>query len=132
MNTSNKAVSNGIGDESIEQKAAASYTGLCPGIHISDGRGKEGTIDRCGNPRVRWILVEATWQPQYEPVRRLAEGLVKSKRAKKRLAPYRRLSIFLISNNLSWTPVLTFHGPLIPLLSHRVSNRLTKEAAGAT
>jgi transposase len=83
-------------------RAVASYTGLCPGIHISDGRGKEGTINRCGNPRVRWILVEAiwrlgTWQPQYEPVRRLAEGLVKSKRAKKRLVVIaaRRLAIDL-------------------------------------
>ena len=71
-------------------RAVASYTGLCPGIHISDGRGKEGAINRCGNAKVRWALVEAIWrlriwQPQYEPVRRLAEGLVKSRRARKRL-----------------------------------------------
>jgi transposase len=36
----------------------SSYTGLCPGIHQSDGRGKEGSINRCGNPVVRWNLVE--------------------------------------------------------------------------
>jgi len=28
----------------------SSYTGLCPGIHQSDGRGKEGSINRCGKP----------------------------------------------------------------------------------
>jgi transposase len=71
-------------------RAVSSYTGLCPGIHSSDGRGKEGSINRCGNAVVRWNLVEMVWrllkwQPHYEPVRQLAAGLVKSKRAKKRL-----------------------------------------------
>ena len=72
-------------------RALSSYTGLCPGIHSSDGRGREGSINRCGNAAVRWNLVEMVWrllkwQPQYEPVRQLARGLVKSKRARKRLA----------------------------------------------
>jgi transposase len=72
-------------------RAVSSYTGLCPGIHSSDGRGKEGSINRCGNAVVRWNLVEMVWrllrwQPHYEPVRQLATGLLKSKRAKKRLA----------------------------------------------
>jgi len=71
-------------------RAVSSYTGLCPGIHSSDGRGKEGSINRCGNAVVRWNLVEMVWrllkwQPDYEPVRQLAAGLVRSKRAKKRL-----------------------------------------------
>jgi len=71
-------------------RAVSSYTGLCPGIHSSDGRGKEGSINRCGNAVVRWNLVEMVWrlvkwQPHYEPVRQLAAGLVRSKRAKKRL-----------------------------------------------
>src|ERR1700747_1287081 len=71
-------------------RALSSYTGLCPGIHSSDGRGKEGSINRCGNAVVRWNLVEMVWrllkwQPDYEPVRQLAAGLVRSKRAKKRL-----------------------------------------------
>lgn len=71
--------------------ALSSYTGLCPGIHSSDGRGREGSINRCGNAAVRWNLVEMVWrllkwQPQYEPVRQLAQGLLKSKRARKRLA----------------------------------------------
>ena len=68
----------------------SSYTGLCPGIHQSDGRGKEGSINRCGNRVVRWNLVEMVWrlmvwQPHYGPVRQLAAGLVRSKRAKRRL-----------------------------------------------
>jgi transposase len=72
-------------------RAVSSYTGLCPGIHSSNGHGKEGSINRCGNAAVRWNLVETVWrmlrwQPNYEPVRQLAIGLVKSKRAKKRLA----------------------------------------------
>ena len=65
------------------RRQVASYTGLCPGIHLSDGRGKEGSINRCGNPLVRWTLVEMVWrlmiwQPHYGPVRQLASGLVKS------------------------------------------------------
>jgi transposase len=72
-------------------RALSSYTGLCPGIHSSDGRGREGSINRCGNAAVRWNLVEMVWrllkwQPQYEPVPQLARGLLKSKRARKRLA----------------------------------------------
>src|ERR1700730_494822 len=35
------------------RRQVASYTGLCPGIHQSDGRGKEGSINRCGNRIVR-------------------------------------------------------------------------------
>ena len=84
------------------RRQVASYTGLCPGIHLSDGRGKEGSINRCGNPTVRWTLVEMVWrsmiwQPHYRPVRQLATGLVKSKRAKKRLVVMaaRRLAIDL-------------------------------------
>jgi transposase len=71
-------------------RAVSSYTGLCPGIRSSDGRAKEGSINRCGNAAVRWNLVEsmwrfALWQPDYEPARQLRLALVKSKRAKKRL-----------------------------------------------
>ena len=71
-------------------RAVSSYTGLCPGIHASDGKAKEGSINRCGNAAVRWNLVETVWrmlkwQPDYEPVRELARAMVRSKRAKKRL-----------------------------------------------
>src|SRR5260221_1214116 len=76
----------------------SSYTGLCPGVHQSDGRGKEGSINRCGNRVVRWILIEMVWrlirwQRHYPPIRKLVEGIVRSKRAKKRLVavPARRV-----------------------------------------
>jgi hypothetical protein len=76
--------------------------GSITGIHQSDGRGKEGSINRCGIGIVRWTLVEMVWrlmiwQPQYPPVRRLAAGLVTGKRAKKRLVVQaaRRLAIDL-------------------------------------
>jgi transposase len=73
------------------RRQVSSYTGLCPGVHLSDGRGREGAINRCGNRIVRWTLVEmiwrlVKWQPDYQPVRLLARGLIKSSRAKKRLA----------------------------------------------
>jgi Transposase IS116/IS110/IS902 family len=59
------------------RRQVGGMTGLCPGIHQSDGRGKEGSINRCGIGIVRWTLVEMgwrlmIWQPQYPPVRRLA------------------------------------------------------------
>src|SRR5260370_7155203 len=71
-------------------RAVSSYTGLCPGIHSSNGIGKEGSINRCGNAAVRWNLVETMWrmlkwQPDYEPVRQLRHDLVKSKPARKHL-----------------------------------------------
>jgi transposase len=84
------------------RRQVGSMTGLCPGVHQSDGRGKEGSINRCGIGIVRWTLVEMVWrlmiwQPQYPPVRRLAAGLVKGKRARKRLVVQaaRRLAIDL-------------------------------------
>src|SRR5215469_7364782 len=48
-------------------------------------------INRCGNRIVRWTLVEmiwrlAKWQPDYQPVRLPAKGLIQSSRPKKRLA----------------------------------------------
>ena len=69
------------------REQVSSYTGLCPRIHQSDGRGKEGSINRCGNRVVRWNLVEMVWrlmvwQPNYGPARQLAAGLVRSNRAK--------------------------------------------------
>jgi transposase len=72
------------------RRQVGSYTGLCPGVHRSDNRGKEGSINRCGNPIVRWTLIEMVWrlvrwQPDYPPIRQLVKGLVRSKRAKKRL-----------------------------------------------
>src|SRR6201997_5754048 len=44
------------------RRQVGSITGLCPGIHQSDGRGKEGSINRCGIGIVRWTLVEMVWR----------------------------------------------------------------------
>ena len=68
----------------------SSYTGLCPGVHTSNGQGQEGSINRCGNRAVRWILVEMVWrlrkwQPGFKPLGELNERLCLSRRAKKRL-----------------------------------------------
>jgi transposase len=44
-------------DRFKNRRQISSITGLCPGIHLSDGRGKEGSINRCGIAMVRWTLV---------------------------------------------------------------------------
>jgi transposase len=88
-------------DRFQNRRQIASYTGLCPGVHQSNGRGREGCINRCGNPVVRYMLVEMTWrlvrwQPDYPPIQKLRRGLL-SKRGKRRLvvAAARRLAIDL-------------------------------------
>ena len=71
-----------------------SYTGLCPRIHNSNGRGHEGCINRCGNPVVRYTLVEMTWrllryQPDYPPIKKLRSAAL-SKRGKRRTGWWQR------------------------------------------
>jgi len=82
------------------RRQIASYTGRCPGIHNSNGRGREGRINRCGNSVVRYTLIEMMWrmlgwQPKYPPIQKLRNTL--SRRAKRRLvvAAARRLAIDL-------------------------------------
>jgi transposase len=82
------------------RRQIASYTGLCPGIHNSNGRGREGHINRCGNSVVRYTLIETVWrmtrwQPDYPPIKKLRSMI--SKRGKRRLvvAAARRLAIDL-------------------------------------
>jgi len=84
------------------RRQVASYTGLCPGVHSSDGRGREGSINRCGNRAVRTALVElvwrlARWQPDYKPVRALVDksSLSPRRRRKHAVAAARRLAIDL-------------------------------------
>jgi transposase len=87
-------------DRFENRRQIASYTGLCPGLHQSNGRGHEGSINRCGNPVVRYMLIEMVWrllrwQPTYPPVQKLRQAT--SSRAKRRLAvaAARRLAIDL-------------------------------------
>jgi transposase len=84
------------------RRQVASYTGLCPGVHKSDGKGHEGSINRCGNRAVRTALVElvwrlARWQPTYPPVRVLVDkaALSPRRRRKHAVAAARRLAIDL-------------------------------------
>jgi transposase len=88
-------------DRFHNRRQIASYTGLCPGIHRSNGRGREGSINRCGNSVVRYTLIEMAWrmlrwQPDYRPLQKLQAALI-SKRAKRRwiVAVARRLAIDL-------------------------------------
>ncbi len=74
--------------------------GRPPGIHNSNGRGREGCINRCGNSVVRYTLIEMVWrmtrwQPDYPPIKKLHTMV--SKRGKRRLvvAAARRLAIDL-------------------------------------
>jgi transposase len=85
-------------DRFENRRQIASYTGLCPGIHNSNGRGREGSINRCGNSVVRYTLIEMVWrllrwQPDYPPIKKLRSMV--SKRGKRRLvvAAARRLAI---------------------------------------
>ena len=84
------------------RRQVGSYTGLCPGVHLSNGRGRQGKINRCGNPRVRHALCEMAWrmvryQPQYPPVRMLVDKSALSPRRRRKLvvAAARRLAIDL-------------------------------------
>lgn len=84
------------------RRQVASYTGLCPGVHLSDGKGREGSINRCGNRTVRTALLElvwrlARWQPNYPPVQALVDKATLSprKRRKHAAAAARRLAIDL-------------------------------------
>jgi transposase len=84
------------------RRQVASYTGLCPGVHLSDGKGREGSINRCGNRAIRTALIElvwrlARWQPDYPPVRALVDkaSLSPRRRRKHAAAAARRLAIDL-------------------------------------
>jgi transposase len=44
------------------RKQMGSYTGCCPSEYSSGGKQVFGSIDRCGNHRVRKQLVEAVWR----------------------------------------------------------------------
>jgi transposase len=60
-------------DRFKNRRQVASYTGMCPREDSSDQRRFQGSINKHGNPRVRTVLVEASWrlvqfQPTYKPV----------------------------------------------------------------
>ena len=81
------------------RRQVASYTGLCPSEFTTGDNRKQGSIDRQGNPRVRHVLIEAVWrllrwQPDYEPIRKLAAARGRARR-KLAVAAARRLAVDL-------------------------------------
>jgi len=83
------------------RRTVASYTGLCPGVHQSGGRKRDGSINRHGNPRVRTLLIELVWrlvrwQPDYPPVKALVAGMARgAARRKLAVAAARKLAVDL-------------------------------------
>lgn len=83
------------------RRQVASYTGLCPGGYQTGGTRRDGHINRHGNPTVRHLLIEliwrlVRWQPDYPPVRKLVEGVVRgAARRKLAVAAARRLAVDL-------------------------------------
>jgi len=50
------------------RRQVASYTGLCPTEDSSGDRRFQGSVNKHGNPRIRHVLVEATWRLlRYQP-----------------------------------------------------------------
>ena len=87
-------------DRFENRRQIASYTGLCPGIHNSNGRGLEGSINRCGNSVVRYTLIEMVWrmlrwQPDYPPIKKLRSTVSKGGKRRFVVAAARRLAIDL-------------------------------------
>jgi transposase len=83
------------------RRQVSSFSGLCPGVHQSGGRRRDGSINRYGNPRVRALLIElvwrlARWQPDYPPVKALVAGIARgAARRKCAVAAARRLAVDL-------------------------------------
>ncbi len=88
-------------DRFKNRRQVSSYTGLCPGVHQSGGRKRDGCINRHGNPRVRALLIElvwrlSRWQPDYPPVRALVAGIARgAARRKCAVAAARKLAVDL-------------------------------------
>jgi transposase len=66
------------------RRQVASYTGMCPREDSSNERRFQGAINKHGNPRVRTVLVEASWrlvqfQPTYKPVAKWLPVLIHPK-----------------------------------------------------
>lgn len=67
------------------RRHVASYTGLVPSEHSSGERRQRGAITKHGNPRVRHILIEASWrlqqfQPDYQALKSRRAALDTAKR----------------------------------------------------
>src|SRR6266513_2356929 len=70
------------------RRQVGSYTGLCPGEYSSGKIRLQSGVTKHGNPRLRAALVETAWrlvrfQPNYKPVRKWRQTLVKGALATK-------------------------------------------------
>lgn len=54
-------------------KQLMSYLGLTPGEHTTGGKRKQGSITKCGNSHLRWMLVECA--THYQAVPRVSSAL---------------------------------------------------------
>jgi len=66
------------------RRQVASLTGMCPGVHASGSRIRNGPITKHGNRRIRTALIELAWrcvrfQPNYPPLKRWRSVLTSSK-----------------------------------------------------
>jgi transposase len=85
------------------RRQISSYTGLCPGVSGTGGQFTELSINRCGNRRLRGVLVELAWllpryQSGYLPLQRwkkVLEGKNRAARKKAIVALARRPAVDL-------------------------------------
>jgi transposase len=85
------------------RRQVASYTGLCPGVSGTGGKFMGLSVNKCGNRRLRSVLVELAWllpryQPKYLPLlqwKKVLEGTNRSPKKKAIVALARRLAVDL-------------------------------------
>jgi transposase len=85
------------------RRQVSSYTGLCPGVSGTGGNFVNLSVNKCGNQRLRSVLVELAWllpryQPGYVPLLRWKAALSASYRSGKKkaiVALARRLAVDL-------------------------------------
>jgi len=85
------------------RRQVASYTGLCPGVSGTGGLFMNLSVNKCGNRRLRSVLMELAWllvryQPQYPPLQRwkaVLSGANRSAKKKAIVALARRLAVDL-------------------------------------
>lgn len=84
-------------------RKVSSFTGLCPGEVSTGGTRRQGSINKHGNPRIRWLLMEIVWrlfqhQPDYKPIlywkkRMSQEPFGNAKKKKMAVAIARRFAV---------------------------------------
>jgi transposase len=85
------------------RRQVASYTGLCPGVSGTGGKFTNLSVNKCGNQRLRSMLVELSWllpryQPGYLPLlqwKGVLSGTNRSAKKKAIVALARRLAVDL-------------------------------------